>query len=418
MKFKTIRNTIMLSALTWGFLAVPVSAQLHQDLQDVFERMLEDLDDDIRDNFEKAIEAKTPEVEFSVEEFRRFQTSPANPFEGIDHINPDDVSGNVILKFELPSLRNRSKAKFERQNPAMLQQFKSVVADASLSTVAIKSGSKQLCLGIVVDSNGLVLTKASELTNHKTVRCEFSDGQILSAEVRKTDDRNDLALLKVKASELVKVVWANEQPRLGAFVLTPDNRQKVLFMGTYSVTPRSTVNGKQAFLGVRPEATDRGIRIGEVTPETAAYDAGLQNGDVILSFEGVPMREVSDLVNIVRKHIPGDVVRIEYERDGNFATASATLAGRNLSGEQAAEFKMMSRLGAIPSRRADNFPNVFQHDTPLFPEQCGGPIVDLQGRVIGMNIARNGRACSYAIPASHINAILPDLLREDVAKRQ
>ena len=163
-----------------------------------------------------------------------------------------------------------------------------------------------------------------------------------------------------------------------------------MFVGSYSVTPRSTDIGQQAFLGVKPEATPEGIRIDEVTPDTAAYLAGLVNGDIITRFEGVRMLEVSDLVNIVRRHRPGDVVAIEYLRNQQAGSTKASLAGRNLSGARAAEYKMMNRLGAIPSHRSNGFPLVFQHDTPLFPEQCGGPIVDLNGNAIGMNIARNG----------------------------
>jgi serine protease Do len=70
---------------------------------------------------------------------------------------------------------------------------------------------------------------------------------------------------------------------------------------------------------------------------------------------------------------------------------------------------MMARLGAIPSRRADQFPVVFQHDSPLLPEQCGGPITDLEGNVIGINISRNNRSASYAIPSAHIEKVLPRL---------
>lgn len=76
---------------------------------------------------------------------------------------------------------------------------------------------------------------------------------------------------------------------------------------------------------------------------------------------------------------------------------------------------MMSRLGAIPSDRDSDFPSVFQHDAPLFPEECGGPVCDLKGNVLGLNIARNSRAASFAIPSSHIKIVLNDLLRENIA---
>ena len=39
-------------------------------------------------------------------------------------------------------------------------------------------------------------------------------------------------------------------------------------------------------------------------------------------------------------------------------------------------------------------------------QQCGGPVVDLNGNVIGINIARAGRIKTYTIPAADILALL------------
>ena len=100
--------------------------------------------------------------------------------------------------------------------------------------------------------------------------------------------------------------------------------------------------------------------------------------------------------NEIRNHQAGGAVVIEFLREGNSKATTAVLADRNFSGKRAARFKMMNRLGAIPSDRADQFPWVFQHDTPLFPEQCGGPILDIDGNVVGINIARGGRAALTA----------------------
>ena len=121
------------------------------------------------------------------------------------------------------------------------------------------------------------------------------------------------------------------------------------------------------------------------------------------------MQDVTDLVNTIRSQSPGDSIDIQFIRGGEEQSTRAVLAGRDMTGERAARYKMMARLGAIPSRRADQFPTVFQHDSPLLPEQCGGPITDLQGNVIGINIARNNRSASYAIPSSHVNTILEKL---------
>jgi serine protease Do len=409
---------ILIAIASCGFFVAPAHAQLDQDLRDVFERMLEDVDPDIRKNFQNALDNNSPEVEFTADEFRRFRDDPINPFEGIEEIDADKIDGNVILKFELPSLRNRTKSSNERQHVSFLNQFASVIGSASASTVAVNVEGHQVAFGVVVDARGLILTKASELKGAKTISCELPNGETTPATILKQNERNDLALLQVESRDLTAIPWSDEQPLPGAFVITPDHQNNVVFVGTYSVTPRSTDIGQQAFLGVKPEATTLGIRIDEVTPDTAAHSAGLLNGDIITSLDGVQMLDVSDLVNIIRRHRPGDVVKIEYLRGNKAGSTKASLAGRNLSGAQAAEYKMMNRLGAIPSHRSNGFPVVFQHDTPLFPEQCGGPIVDLDGHVIGMNIARNGRAASFAIPASHLKTILAEMLREDVAERQ
>jgi len=58
------------------------------------------------------------------------------------------------------------------------------------------------------------------------------------------------------------------------------------------------------------------------------------------------------------------------------------------------------------SGRRDGFTKVFSHDADLQPEECGGPLYDWQGNLIGLNIARNSRVRSYAIPTSVVRAFI------------
>ena len=48
------------------------------------------------------------------------------------------------------------------------------------------------------------------------------------------------------------------------------------------------------------------------------------------------------------------------------------------------------------------------------PEDCGGPLVDLEGRVLGINIARAGRVESYALPASVVRETVDRLLQTEL----
>lgn len=398
--------------------ASPASAQMPQDVRDIFEGMLDSLDEDVQKRFREAIAKDTTQVEFTPTEFERFRTSPANPFDGLDKISVDRRRSNIVLNFELPSMRNRKVHVSERQNQSLLQGLRSTVDSANSSTVKIFAGKRHVAMGAVVQSDGYILTKLSEIENQKLVQIQLSGGERYPTELFKTDPENDLAIVKIEAQGLPVVQWSNVRPELGAFLITASTAGKPLAIGSYSVRPRSTREGEQAFLGVQPIVTVGGVRVEEVQPGTASYAAGLRDGDVILELAGRPILDVSSLVRAIREHRPGDQVAIAFRRNGQTQTTTATLAGAGIGGERAARFKMMNRLGAVPSRRDGNFPNVFQHDTPLFPEHCGGPIVDLDGNVVGLNIARKGRAASFALPASYAKTLVDKMLRTEFASKK
>ena len=56
---------------------------------------------------------------------------------------------------------------------------------------------------------------------------------------------------------------------------------------------------------------------------------------------------------------------------------------------------------------------ILQHDSVLKPSECGGPLVDLDGKVVGINIARAGRTETYAIPSEVVQVTNGTLSRAD-----
>lgn len=398
-------------------LAPAVQAQLPRDVRDMFDAMLDDLDDDLRAKFSKAIKDDTATVEFTPEEFIRFRDDPINPFEGLDRIDVKEGGGNIALQFELPSIRNRLLRPFERQDPDQLERLNPVVSKLIPSVVAVMSNQRQIALGTVVDSNGYVVTKASEVKSKKYLTVVTSDGKDFETKLVYEDEANDIAVLKVDAT-LQAIEWKTANAEMGQFIVLPAPNGKVFSMGTYSVEPRTTQTGRQARLGVNPDNVPGGVVVSEIEAGSAAGNAGLVDGDVITAIDGQQITDVAGLVNAIRKNAPGDRIRIEFLRAGFANKTSAVLDSFEQSGEQAKRYKMMSRLGAIPSKRADNFPSVFQHDAPLFPEQCGGPVVDLSGNILGINIARNGRAATYAVPLENVQQLFRQFLREEVAARE
>ena len=67
--------------------------------------------------------------------------------------------------------------------------------------------------------------------------------------------------------------------------------------------------------------------------------------------------------------------------------------------------------GPLSDNRKD-FPNALQHDLTLRPNECGGPLIDLDGKLVGVNIARGGRVKSYAIPTADLKDVISKLSNE------
>jgi S1-C subfamily serine protease len=90
-----------------------------------------------------------------------------------------------------------------------------------------------------------------------------------------------------------------------------------------------------------------GLQLGELTPEIAAAlqrttgalvldvvaggpgaTAGLQPGEVIVRFGDMKVATVEDVLTALRRHQPGDVVAVTYDRNGKQAEATVKLSER------------------------------------------------------------------------------------------
>ena len=87
---------------------------------------------------------------------------------------------------------------------------------------------------------------------------------------------------------------------------------------------------KRAFLGVQVESTDddSGVHIQKVVEGSAAERAGLQKGDLIVSFNGQSVEDPVGLTQAIRGLEPGDSANVEILRDGQSRTLSADLGER------------------------------------------------------------------------------------------
>jgi S1-C subfamily serine protease len=74
--------------------------------------------------------------------------------------------------------------------------------------------------------------------------------------------------------------------------------------------------------------SDSGAVIVSITPGSAAEDLGLEEGDVVTSVDGNVVTTPDDLGQAIRSHDPGDEITVEWQRDGEAQTGTATLGSR------------------------------------------------------------------------------------------
>jgi len=302
--------------------------------------------------------------------------------------------------------RWRPTDEHERNHRAVREAFRDVVKEANQSTVQVYSGGRRVAFGTIIDANGLVLTKASEL--REAVECRLCDGRKFAAQLLTVNDDLDVAVLRIPAKDLKAIHWREEDtPPAGSWLATVGSGELPTAVGVVSAAPRA-IPMPQPVLGVELEETDFGPRIKNIIPESPAEDAGLKEKDVVLEVNGKSVSKRQELIDTIRGMRPGDGVDLLIQRDSEKMSIRATLTEIN-SLAQGRRVDFQNSLGGPLSPRRWGFPSVLQHDTVLRPSDCGGPVVDLAGNAVGVNIARAGRVASYALPVSALAPVLDEV---------
>jgi serine protease Do len=293
-------------------------------------------------------------------------------------------------------------------SPKIKAAFRQAAAEPAKSTVQVYCDGYKAVLGVVVDEQGFIVTKASELKGK--IEAQLPGAKKLEATLVGSDPGLDLAILKVAATGLPAIAWSeSDAPPVGSWLISPGVQSDPVGVGVLSVSPRK-ISAPSAALGVRLSDDDNVAKIEDVMPDGAAVKAGLLAGDVVVKIDGKTIAGRQNLVETIKSHQPGDKVEIVIRRDGTEQTVSATLGSwSQLTHGDRAEFQ--NSLGGQLSDRRAGFPSAIQHDSMLRPADCGGPIVDLDGKVVGLNIARAGRVESYALPAALVRETVKKLLQ-------
>ncbi|MGH7971678.1 MAG: S1C family serine protease [Limisphaerales bacterium] len=280
-----------------------------------------------------------------------------------------------------------------------LRAFAPVSAATRDSIVKLNVNGETVALGTVVDSQGLVLTKASELKKGK-LTCWLASDQEVPAELLKVDDEEDVALVRVHAPGLKPIQWARDPVTIGEWAITPGIAITPHAVGIISALPRR-IRPRRAYIGIQFDFGTSLPLIQEVLPGFGAETAGLKAGDLILSVNNRAVTNRDQLRDMILEFQAGQTLHLRLRRDAEQVQADVLLMG--WPGQS------INQLGAQVSRRAEGFDQAIEHDTVLQPWLCGGPLVNLDGKAVGINIARASRVTTYALPAALLQQLLEKL---------
>ena len=261
--------------------------------------------------------------------------------------------------------------------------------------------------GVIVDSSGIVLTNNHVVKDADEVKVQLGDGREFDVTEIKTDERTDLAVLRIDTDETLPAarLGDSDQLEIGDWVLAighPFELEQTVSAGIISgkgrslgavrrarflqtdaainpgnsggplvnlagevvgistaiasrnggnqgvgfaipsnlarwVVPQLIKKGEvtRAYLGVSiveidPElaeklgvSLDAGVVVASVGPDSPAKEAGLQEADVIVSFDGRPIRATSDLQELVERSQADSRHELKIIRDGKPSTINA-----------------------------------------------------------------------------------------------
>ena len=270
--------------------------------------------------------------------------------------------------------------------------------NALLSTVRLTRNDKLIAMGAIVSPTGHVLTKASSCVGAR--EATLTTGESFSLRIKKRNEELDLALYQMISdrNDFHPVVWKEDNASSDvSWVLSAFTELNEIRVGITSGKSRE-IGREGGVMGVMLGSEDNtGVLITDVVPQAAADKSGVRVGDIIQKVDGRAVRKRDHIVNIVGKKDPGDVVLLQVLRKKAEMQLRVTLGHRSVTFDM---FNRNMQMSGPVSKRKDNFPLILQHDLPLPREAMGGPVFNLEGNCIGINIARVDRVTVFTLPAN------------------
>lgn len=286
-------------------------------------------------------------------------------------------------------------------------------------------GQKSLGSGFVISDDGYILTNNHVVDGADEIKVKFDNGKELKGELKGSDAKLDLALIKVTTDEklIVASLGDSDVIEVGEWVMAIGNpfglsetvtagivsaKGRVIGSGPYddfiqtdaSINPGNSggplFNAKGEVIGInsaiiaggqgigfaipvnmaksiisqlkekgkvtrgwigvsiQPVTKDladsfglqaeKGALVSEVIPESPAEKGGIKSGDIIISFDNKPIKEMNDLPRLVAATPTGKSVAVKVIRDGKEEAVKLVIEKMN-DGDEDPSADSLDKLG-------------------------------------------------------------------------
>lgn len=316
-------------------------------------------------------------------------------------------------------------------------ELKPLAEQHARSIVKISRRHRPSILGLIVSEHGAILTKLSELD--ETITCQMADGSSHLAVLVAQDESADLALLQIDPSAQATTFPINltstestsspgtivvsigfEGNVLGAGIVTTEQTKISVAQPNYSAdfnfmielsknTQREKITQKAEKEETSAAITKAGglvtgIRVLRVPPRTAGERIGFLVDDLILQINSTEIDAASSFDRALASLAIGESLKVKILRNGKILELVDRALPQLLPTEH-------DRWGGGPwNHRRFELGEVLLHDTVLRPEDCGSLLINLQGEIVGINLARSLRVATTAISRPRLDRLVAKLL--------
>lgn len=220
--------------------------------------------------------------------------------------------------------------------------------------------------------------------------------------VVKRNKELDLVLLyakeKIKGHLAVIVPEQSEAPVTGTFItgLLPEGKPK------YGIASSSLVElvamYSAGYFGASFEDRDGAVMVEGLDPSGPGRKAGVIEGDRIININGVAATTSKLLIAELKKFAPQNKILVAVQREGNILQKEVTLGNRQHPNPN----HLAEMFKGGKSERRDGFREVWLSDIHLEAAQCGSPVFNGTGKLLGIGIARFSRSATVVMPVEII----------------